>query len=242
MKKTIVVIPCYNESNRIDIRKFDNFLLNNPSITLFFVDDGSTDNTINTLSEFQNKHNNAISYQITPNSGKAEAIRKSVLYILEVYNYQYIGYFDADLSTSLEYIPRFQNKLEQSKTLKAVIGSRIKRLGSTITRNAIRHYSGRVVATFASGILKLPVYDTQCGAKLFQVEFIKEIFHKPFYSKWLFDIEIFKRLNTIYGIDLVSKSIYEYPLEEWIDDGDSRIKLKDFIKVPLDLYKIFMKY
>lgn len=238
MQEIIIIIPCYNESQRLDREIFGNFLNNNPTIQLFFVDDGSTDNTYSVLRDLSESHTNAISFKLEKNSGKAEAIRQSVIEITQKYNCQYFGYFDADLSTSLEYINVFYKKMLENENIKIVTGARICRLGATIKRNPIRHYPGRIVATIASMILSLPFYDTQCGAKLFNKNFVTKIFEEPFKTKWLFDIEIFKRLNNLYNKDIMLQSIYEYPLAEWIDDGNSRIKLKDFIRVPLDLFKI----
>lgn len=242
MQKTIIIIPCYNESDRININTYKEFLKNNPSINLFFIDDGSTDNTFNLLSELSKLYSNAIAYQLQSNVGKAEAIRQAVKNLYNNYEFDQFGYFDADLSTSLEYILKFQSLINNSKGTRIVIGSRIKRLGSTISRSPIRHFFGRIVATIASNILSLPVYDTQCGAKLFEKEFAQNIFNEPFKTKWLFDIELFARLNLQYDKKIVFSSILEYPLEQWIDEGNSRIKIKDFIKVPIDLIKIALKY
>jgi hypothetical protein len=52
----------------------------------------------------------------------------------------------------------------------------------------------RDIATAASNILQLPVYDTQYGAKLFRNgPLAREVFGGPFDSNWAFDVEVFAR-------------------------------------------------
>ena len=46
-----LVIPCYNEENRIDINEYKHFLRDNNDIFMLFIDDGSTDNTVQRLEE-----------------------------------------------------------------------------------------------------------------------------------------------------------------------------------------------
>jgi hypothetical protein len=117
-----------------------------------------------------------------------------------------------------------------------VCGSRVKRMGATIHRYAVRHIIGRVFATFISWSLRLPFYDTQCGAKLFLVEDVRQgIFEQPFLSRWLVDVEIIKRLQRHMGYEKSYIRIYEYPLSEWREVGQSRIKFSDMLKIPLDL-------
>ena len=45
-----------------------------------------------------------------------------------------------------------------------------------------------------SNILNLPVYDTQCGAKIFSRKVCDDIFYEQFISPWLFDVKLFARL------------------------------------------------
>ena len=97
-----------------------------------------------------------------------------------------------------------------------------------------------------SRMLDLPIYDTQCGAKLFRVtDELPELFRDPFISKWIFDVEIIARAIVVRrGTDRtpVSEIIYELPLGRWHDVDGSKIRPKDFVIVSLDLVRIYSRY
>ena len=153
-----IIIPCYNEEKRLKIHEFSNFLNSHSKVNLLFIDDGSIDNTLEIIKKFCSKIENANYLSLRKNSGKAEAIRNGVKYFASLSSINYIGYFDADLSTSLNNIKIFYNFLKTNSRYKLIAGSRIKKLGSIIKRNLIRHYLGRIFATIVSRILMLPVY------------------------------------------------------------------------------------
>jgi dolichyl-phosphate beta-glucosyltransferase len=119
-------------------------------------------------------------------------------------------------------------------------------LGRDIRRSTVRHFTGRVFATVASVVLRLPVYDTQCGAKLFRVTpRFKELISEPFGARWVFDVEILARM--LHQAQSTSESfappmIYEYPLEEWRDVDGSRLMLLDFVIAGIDLAAIYWRY
>jgi dolichyl-phosphate beta-glucosyltransferase len=234
----LLVIPCYNEASRLDLAVFEAALTHNLRLNLLFVDDGSNDKTFDILSALKSKYAGRWDVlRLSRNLGKAEAVRAGVLYA--GLQYSYIGYWDADLSTSFDEIPAMLAKLERGKLL--VMASRWKRLGAEVKRSELRHYIGRVFATMASNILRLPVYDSQCGAKLFKAE-VTVLFKEPFITRWLFDVELLARMRNQYGRNLILERVEEHPVQKWIEKGNSRIRFSDMLRVPLDLLRISRKY
>jgi dolichyl-phosphate beta-glucosyltransferase len=242
MKKICLVIPCYNEAERLDLITLEGFARKNPFIFFLGVNDGSEDQTLEIWNELYQKYPSQINIlNLHQNRGKAEAVR---LGLLSAYNWQsfdYIGYWDADLSTPLEEVEWFEY-VSGGVQYSLIMGTRLARLGSKINRNIIRHYLGRIFATFVSIILDLKVYDTQCGAKLIKTEIIPTLFENPFITKWFFDVELLSRLKKKIGKENVEEQILEVPLRKWSDIHGSKLKFKDVLKVPYDLWRIWLMH
>lgn len=238
---TIIIIPCYNEEKGISIDEYSNFLVNNPEAFICFVNDGSTDATLVTLSNLKAKHDNQIHVlSLKKNSGKAEAVRTGINYCNQNFQHQFIGYLDADLATTLEEFIDLRNYMHGEVVF--CFGSRIRKIGSTIDRENSRFLIGRIVATFISNILDIKVYDTQCGSKLFTKEISERLFQGEFISKWLFDVEIFYRMIILFGREIAITKMYEVPLKLWVEKGDSKVKMTYFFKLWYDLFKISCNY
>ena len=238
--KTIVVVPCYNESRRLRQDDFLHYVEQNDDVAFLFANDGSRDNTLEVLQELTAKHERLLMLDIQPNGGKAEAVRKGMLYAAEQYKPDYIAFWDADLATPLDEIEPMVKWAD--KGYDAVMGLRLMRLGAKVKRKTMRHYLGRCFATVASMMLKLPVYDTQCGSKLFRREVVEAIFQEQFITRWLFDVELLARYKQRYGVEQAIQKIYEYPLFQWEDVDGSQLKSRDFFKAPLELMKIRKRY
>jgi hypothetical protein len=149
------------------------------------------------------------------------------------------------LATPLPEALEMMRILEENPRLWTVFGARVQLLGRRIERKAYRQYRGRVVATIVSTMLRLAIYDTQCGAKMFRRNpSVRRLFEKPFLSRWIFDVEILARLLTL-PEDIrprPEQAIYELPLKAWIDVEGSKVKPGDFFKAMIELLRIRNRY
>ena len=240
--KVVIIIPCYNEAERLDANKFIDYLSQNTHLHFIFIDDGSTDNTNLIINQIISKFDSLVSLlKNGTNKGKAESVR---LGVIESYKMDpdYVGFLDADLATPIEEIDNFLKIFKKDKTKEVVFASRIQLIGNEIKRKFFRHFIGRIFATCVSLLLKIQIYDTQCGAKIFSKKICEAIFVERFISPWLFDVELFARLINIYGMEETIQMSYEHPISKWIDIDGSKVKPIFFLKAPFELLKIVRHY
>ena len=242
MSDIVLVVPVYNEARRLVADPWLQYLNADRSRALCFVDDGSTDNTVALLEQLQAHLPAQVAIlRLTENAGKAEAVRRGMVQALTD-TARYAGFIDADLSAPLSEVSLLHSNLDRYPDAWSAFGSRVKLLGRDIIRSERRHYLGRLFATCASIALDLPVYDTQCGLKLFRnVAEVRAVFATPFQSKWIFDVEMLARLAQQTSGD-VGQRIHEVPLERWEEHGASRLRATDFLKAPLELLRIRRVY
>lgn len=242
MQKVTIVVPCFNEEHRLMPGEFLKATSAHLWLHLLFVDDGSTDGTTALLRRLCQEDPEQISWlPLERNVGKAEAVRQGLLTAVGS-GAEIVGYWDADLSASLVEVERLVTEL-RCRGAAMVLGSRVKLLGRRITRRPVRHYLGRIFATLASLALDLPVYDTQCGAKLFRNDpILGEILSEPFISRWVFDVEMigrYKLYALAHPAELdIGRAVIEYPLEEWTFSEGSRLTLADCVQAAADLARI----
>jgi dolichyl-phosphate beta-glucosyltransferase len=239
----MIVVPCYNEELRLPADQFLRFLCDS-QVRFVFVDDGSRDKTLDRLESIRQAQEDRVFVLHSPaNQGKAEAVRRGVIFALDQHA-DYVGYWDADLATPLDAIPQFLTVFTERPDLDMVFGSRVKLLGRHVHRRTSRHYLGRVFATVVSVMLRLPIYDTQCGAKIFRVRpETRALIAEPFRTRWVFDVELLARyMRQLGSPKLAAQRIYEYPLHAWEDVGGSKVKPFDFFVALRDVVRIYWKY
>ncbi len=237
-----VVIPCYNEENRLKSEEFINFIERNSGYHLCFVNDGSTDRTMEVLHNLKKGREDFISiYNCEKNGGKAEAVRQGLIYMSKFRDLDYIGFLDADLSTDFQDFDDLVKTIETTD-FQIVNGSRISRMGANITKESARKLISMTINLIITTILGMPFRDTQCGAKIMKKELVPIAFNTPFLTKWLFDVEIFMRMKHHFGSKKAQQIICEQPLTRWIHADGSKLSFSDSLKIGIQLFRIFYEY
>ncbi len=231
-----LVMPCFNERSRLRVDQVQ-LLAAHDRVSMVLVDDGSTDGTLDLLRSIERDTPRVSVIAVAHNAGKGEAVRAG-LASPAAQQSSWVGYVDADLSTPVAEIVRLLDIASARTGVDVILGSRVALLGRDVQRSAFRHYTGRIFATLASIVLTKPVYDTQCGAKLFRrTDAFARSIDTPFHSRWAFDVELLGRLHQA-GVP--ASGFWEEPLLEWHDIGESRRTLRASLRASADLLPIWL--
>jgi dolichyl-phosphate beta-glucosyltransferase len=230
-----IVVPCFNEASRLDVNQLVR-LSDLAEATILAVNDGSTDATARVLSEAGRIHPGVVMvHTLARNHGKGEAVRRGLKVALDG-GADLVGYYDADMSTPIDEMARLVRLLDHREQLQVVLGARVALLGHEIRRSALRHYLGRVFATFSSAALGMSVYDTQCGAKAFRAgPALRSSVANPFRSRWAFDVELLGRLRHA-GVG--PEAFLEVPLWSWRDIDGSKLGPVSSFSAAVDLVRV----
>lgn len=120
----MVVIPCFNERERLDREKLLCWAQRRPDWLWLLVDDGSTDGTAGLLAELAGQAPNLRDLSLPANAGKAEAIRQG---LQNAGACRWYAYLDADFAASPEELERIFEAYSESEYL-FIFGSRLRRL------------------------------------------------------------------------------------------------------------------
>ena len=181
-----VVIPAYNEEPRIleTLAQVVRFLDSRSySWELVVVDDGSTDGTALSVSDFASRQSNVRLISV-PHRGKGWAVKHGMLDAAGAFRFL----CDADLSMPIEQVERFLPP--QLGGVDIAIGSReapdARRIGEPARRHAMGRLFNRLVRVLAVPGLD----DTQCGFKCFRGEIVSELFQRQTLDGFAFDVEL----------------------------------------------------
>lgn len=237
--RTTIIIPCYNEANRLHLEIFLSFARQHPNISFVFVDDGSKDLTINLLCGAMAALPDQIEVlMMARNAGKAEAVRHGLKFAANRGD-KYIGFLDADLATPLNAINDFISVVDRLDNIDVVFGSRAGGLGHRVYREFHRKIISLVCAAMGRMATGLALKDTQCGAKLFRnTPHLINCLNAPFTAGWLFDVELFLRISN--PEKKTRKNFFEYPVLEWTEIPGSNIKFSDVIKGGLSMTSLIL--
>jgi glycosyltransferase involved in cell wall biosynthesis len=164
----IILIPSYNEGNRIGdvVRKCLNC-----NLDILIINDGSTDNTVEILKEFEDQKNNKVTvltHQV--NMGKGEALKTGFNYVVSN------GYFgvitiDADGQHDVGEIKDFLAEIDKNDP-DLIVGSRF---GNTQGMPFIRRFVNRSTSWIISEIAGKKIEDVQSGYRFLKTTVLKNI-------------------------------------------------------------------
>jgi dolichyl-phosphate beta-glucosyltransferase len=229
-----IIIPCYNEEKRFKKKEWIKYICSRNDYHFFFVDDGSTDNTLTMLNVISLELSNVTILKSKRNIGKGPIIRFAVMAI-DIKLYDYVSFIDADLEIPLSQIDALYKKLLANPKSQMCLTYRS---FNNENKKYIRTIGSKIVRKLSSKIIKISdsIEDTQCGCKMFSKEVI-HIFDEPFISKWLFDIELILRVRSLLTHD---NEFYSYVRLQNLQtvDGKNNYSVKDVHILFNDFYLI----
>mgnify|MGYP000341930926 FL=1 len=166
MKSITVIIPVYNEVESLKElhKELTAVLSENDNYELLFVDDGSSDGSINILNELSNSDYHTKVIQFYRNYGKAAALAEG----FKVSSRDYVVTMDADLQDDPAEIPNLVAKLEEGYDLVS---------GWKKTRHD--PWTKRWPSKFANIITRLmtgvKIHDMNCGLKIYKQSVVKSL-------------------------------------------------------------------
>ena len=210
-----------------------------PNSQIYFIDDGSSDQTLPTLVRFMESHKD---YKIKlivndVNLGKAESLRRGLIEAMSDRDNEIIAFTDGDLATPPQEILRFLNHVLMVKR-HAYLGVRAKNSDQVKTTH-FRKVQGEIFNGLSKSLLRLDLKDPQCGMKAFRVSpSLRDVVNTPFVNEWLFDLEMLLRLKVTES----SFSYKEISLDEWNHKRESKVKISDPIVMLLSLFRLRHTY
>ena len=190
--KLSVIIPVFNEKSTINsiISRVKNVkLIEIESTEIIIVDDGSTDGTIEALSDYKNDKT-ILTFLQSVNKGKGAAVRKG----FELASGDICLVQDSDL----EYDPSDYSKLLNpilSDNADVVYGSRFVGGGAHRVLFYWHSWGNKLLTTLSNMLTDLNLTDMECGYKVFKKDIIDRI--ELFENRFGFEPEITAKIGKL---------------------------------------------
>jgi dolichyl-phosphate beta-glucosyltransferase len=192
-----VILPCYNEAERLPgtLQGLLTHLSRVPGeVEVLVVDDGSTDATVAVVEAIAAVDGRVRLLGLSPNRGKGSAVRAGML----AARGDLVIFTDADGSYGPREVERVVGALAKAPV---AIGARAATSGPLTRRVASRTFNLAV-----RGLLGLPFGDTQSGLKGFRRAAAREIFGRARLDGFAFDVEALLLANRL-GLAVVEVGV-----------------------------------
>ena len=216
-KKLLLLIPAYNEENRIEpvLRDYARYFAREyaGSFELMVILNGCRDHTAEVVARVARDHP-VVSYQDHPDRiGKGGALIEGLKLAPQA---DYVGYVDADGATPPK---AFHDLVRHMHEADCVIGSRW--LPGAVLHEAQsgkRQFASRVFHAIVQMLFWMNIRDTQCGAKVMRRTAVEKIHSSLQIADMAFDI------NLLFALKKQGLKILEVPTE-WTDKIGSKVAL-----------------
>ncbi|MBU0731575.1 glycosyltransferase [Patescibacteria group bacterium] len=230
MFKLSIIIPAYNEGERIKptLDDYCNYFKDDTEIII--VVNNCTDNTEDIVKACKKKYSNLRYIVADEPDGKGGAVMEG----FKVAKGEVIGFVDADNATTAKEYDKLYRALGNND---GVIASRYRKDSEISERSIARKLASIMFRVFVKMMFWMPYSDTQCGAKLFNRKLTDFLIKNVAVENMAFDVEI------LYKAKKNGFKVIEAPTI-WIDkeasaELGSPVKLaKNGIKMLLTLFKI----
>jgi dolichyl-phosphate beta-glucosyltransferase len=241
-----IVIPAYNEESRIEptLRSYVEYVdrttssrWSNANVTILVVDDGSTDQTANTVRDvsesMQTTQCQIVCLSLPSNQGKGAALSVAMDHVTSTL----VLTADADGSANIESLEGLFDALlpllnetesdwwMQQQPAALVCGYRT--YADTATGRRLFRWGFRTTVMTVCGDLR--VRDTQCGFKLLTATAAKILYRNLHLPGWSHDVEV------LYRAKILNISVAEAPVQ-WHDQVGSKLVAEGVIKVALRMF------
>ena len=209
--KISLIIPAYNEAKRIRstlsdyynafTEEFDDF-------EMIVEMDGCTDNTAEIVAEFSENKDNIAILEYPERLGKGGGLKSA----FRAVSGDILGFTDADNSTKVKAFIELIRALEGADI---VVGQRY---GGLNDIPLVRLVLSRGFNILVRLLFRLGIRDTQCGAKVFKKEALRDVLSHLVIDDFVFDV------NFLYSAKKLGFKIKGVEIE-WVYSEGSKIKL-----------------
>lgn len=217
MPRLSVVLPAYNEATRLPryLRAARPYLAGafSDDYEVLVVDDGSEDGLAAEVGRLGVGWPQLTLLHHEHNQGKGAALRTG----MAAAQGEVLLFADADGATPIEEEAKLRAEISRGAAL--AVGSRLlDSPGGAVSRSWRRDLPGRAFALLARSLFHLPVWDTQCGFKMFRREVVAPLLRVSRQDGYLFDLEVLAWASRL------RYRIAEVPVR-WRDVPGSKVRL-----------------
>ncbi|SFU64875.1 Glycosyl transferase family 2 [Pustulibacterium marinum] len=225
-----LVVPCHNVEDILINENFIDFIDTHSGFHLCFINDGSTDDTLNILYQLRKGRENHITIcNYKTSVGKTEAIRLGMLYMAEFEDLNFVGFTYPEMLMDFSNFKELITEIENSDV----------NIVSSFYQNSVqKERLSSIINLMSYKTLGVKLNNVKSATSIMKRELVSCIFKRKFTCKKFFDYEIYLRLKQKFGKREMSNIIAEYSVNQSLESEKQNLTIKENIKVLIQLAEI----